>query len=105
MLNPFNRFYDTTVEIYSRVDNGYTDGDAKTYLGKIVCDLQPYTGDTEDKPYGLSSEKMYKLYADRRGIIKTGNMVKFADGWYRIADTEEWSLGVTAVIRSVEDGD
>ncbi len=102
MLNPFERFYDTPAEIYSRVDNGYTDGDAKTYLGKIICDLQPYTGNTEDKPYGLSSEKMYKLYADKRDIIKTGNMVKFADCWYRIVDTEEWSLGVTALIRSVE---
>ena len=105
MLNPFERFYDTAVEIYSRMDNGYSDGDTKTYLGKIICDLQPYTGDTEDKLYGLSSEKQYKLYADNSAIIKEGNIVKFAEGYYMIVNVKEWRFGTVALIRSVGDED
>lgn len=103
MINPFERFYDTEIEIYRLTDGGYSNGDTKTYLGKIICDLQPYRDETQDAMRGLSSDRQYKIYSDKYPIIKNGNLVLFGGAWYRIICTEEWSFGTTAVMRCIDD--
>ena len=103
MNNPFERFYDTEIEIYKKTNGGYSDGDTKTYLGKIICDLQPYRDDTEDGMRGLVTDKQYKIFADKYPILKEGNLVLFGGAWYRIVRADEWTFGTTAIMRNASD--
>lgn len=103
MDNLFERFYDSEIEIYRAEGASYSEGDTKTYLGKIICDLQPYRDETRSETRGLVTDRRYKIYADKYPILKNGSLVRFADAWYRIVQTEEWSFGMTAVIRSIDD--
>lgn len=103
MTNPFDRFYDSEIEIYKVTDGGYSEGDTKIYLGKITCDLQPYRDETEPDARGLSTDRRYKIYADKYPILKNGNMALFGGEWYMITSAEEWSFGTVAVMRSMDD--
>ena len=103
MSNPFERFYDTEIEIYKKTNGGYTNGDTKTYLGKIICDLQPYREDTIDGAPSLISDRQYKIFADKYPLLRSGNLVRFGGAWYRITGVEEWSFGTTAVMRCIGD--
>ena len=47
MINPFERFYDTEIEVYEVGENTYEKKGEKTLLGSVVCDIQPY----ENEPY------------------------------------------------------
>lgn len=104
MVNPFERFYDAEVEVYSLADRGYSNGDTKTYLGKMTCDLQPVSDETDSKTFGLDNTKRYRIYTDKHSFLKEGNLAYFAGGWYRITGVMEWSLGVRVDVRSVDNG-
>lgn len=100
MLNPFERFYDTTVEVYEDVGaNTYGAEAEKRPLGELVCDLQPYSDLLESKLRGFDEEKRYKLYCDKTDLVTVGKYVLFGGGLYRIESVEVWSFGLTAVIR------
>ena len=103
MNNPFERFYDTEIEIYKKTNGGYSNGDTKEYVGKIICDLQPYRKETEAGMRGLVCERQYKIFADKYPILTEGNLVLFGGRWYRIVRADEWTFGTTAIIRSVDD--
>ncbi len=102
MINPFNRFYDTEIAVYEQGENSYDKKGEKTLLGNVICDIQPYSDNTESKIYGLDESRSYKLYCDKSDIIKNGRYVFFGGAWYMIVKTEIWSFGMTVVIRGVE---
>lgn len=102
MMNPFERFYDTEIMVYEAGENSYTHTCEKTLIGTLICDIQPYSSDTESKIYGLSTQRNYKLFCDKNTLIKNGRYVSFGGMWYMIVSTEEWSFGMTAVIRGAE---
>lgn len=103
MSNIFDRFYDTTVEIYKLEKGGYEDGDTKTYLGSVTGDLQPHSSYVMDHAYGLSERKEYKFYTDKYPIVRTGNLVLLDNMWYRIVGVYEWSMGLSATIKGIDD--
>lgn len=103
MMNPFERFYDTKIDVYAAEENEYEKRGQKNLLGTVVCDIQPYRSDTESKPYGLSENVSYKLFCDKNDLMKTGRYVSFAGAWYMIATVEIWSFGMTVMIRSCDD--
>lgn len=102
MINPFNRFYDTEIAVYEQGENSYEKKGEKILLGKVICDIQPYSDDTESKIYGLDESRSYKLYCDKNELMKNGRYVSFGGAWYMIIKTENWSFGMTALMRGVE---
>ena len=40
MINPFERFYDTEIEVYEVGENTYEKKGEKTLLGSVVCDIR-----------------------------------------------------------------
>ena len=61
MINPFERFYDTEIEAYEVGENTYEKKGEKTLLGSVVCDIQPYENELENRIYGLTENKKYKV--------------------------------------------
>lgn len=102
MDNVFDRFYDTEAEVYSVQKGDYETGDTKNYLGKVKGDFQPYTSYASDNAYGLSEDRQFKLYSDKYPIIKVGNLILFMGEWYRIVSVKDWSMGMTAVIKGID---
>lgn len=102
MINPFNRFYDTQISVYEQEESSYDKRGERNLLGKVICDIQPYNDSTESKLYGLSESRAYKLFCDKNSLIKNGRYVSFGETWYMIVKTENWSFGMTAVMRGVE---
>ncbi len=102
MMNPFNRFYDTEIAVYEQGENSYSGKGEKTLLGKLICDIQPYSDDTENKIYGLSENRCYKLYCDKNELVKNGRYILFGGMWHRIVKCEIWSFGMTVLMRGVE---
>ena len=103
MINPFKRFYDTEVGVYEKRGGGYGEKGEMSFLGNVVCDLQPLEAGTEEKIYGLSSDRSYTLYCDKNELLKTGRFVLFGGARYIIVSVTERRFGASAVIRSVED--
>ena len=62
MINPFERFYDTEIEVYEVGENTYEKKGEKTLLGSVVCDIQPYENELENRIYGLTENKKYKFW-------------------------------------------
>ena len=56
MINPFERFYDTEIEVYEVGENTY-EKRVKNTLGSVVCDIQPYENELENRIYGLTENK------------------------------------------------
>ena len=102
MINPFERFYDTEVGVYEQTGGGYSEKGEKTLLDMLVCDLQPYTADTENKIYGLSTKKAYTIYCDKNELLENGRYILFGGEWYMIVSVTERRFGMSALIRSVE---
>ncbi len=101
-MNPFERFYDTEIGIYEKKENSYEKEGELTFIGNIVCDIQPVKSDTQSRVYGLSSERLYKLFCDKNDLIKIGRYVNFGGIWHMIVNTEIWNFGMTALMRSNE---
>ena len=80
-MNPFDRFYDTKISVYSEKNENYGNDGQDTFLGRVLCDIQPYDGDMDNEIYG------------RR--------VKIGGEWYRIVRAEIWKLGMCALIRGI----
>ncbi len=102
MTNPFERFYDTEISVYDSEADSYSQKGKKTLLGTVVCDIQPYENDTESATGTLSESRNYKIFCDRNELIKNGRYIFFAGVWYMIVRTDNWSLGMSAVMRGVE---
>lgn len=102
MMNPFERFYDTEISVCGSEANSYSEKGKKTLIGTVVCDIQPYENSTESTAATLSGNRSYKIFCDRNEIIKNGRYVHFAGAWYMICRTDNWSIGMSAVMRSVE---
>ena len=66
MINPFERFYDTEIEVYEVGENTYEKKGEKTLLGSVVCDIQPYENELENRIYGLTENKKYKVVGLRK---------------------------------------
>lgn len=101
-MNPFKRFYDTEIAVYEKGENSYSKEGEMSFLGKIICDIQPVKSDTEKCIYGLSSQREYKIFCDKNSLIQTGRYVNFGSVQYMIVSTENWNFGMTALMRSVE---
>jgi len=101
-MNPFNRFYDTEISVYEAEKNTYFEKGHKNFLGTLICDLQPYESETESKIYGLDENRSYKIFCDINDLLENGRYVNFGAQWYMIVSTEKWSMGMTAVMRGVE---
>lgn len=100
MINPFERFYDTEIEVYEVGENTYEKKGEKTLLGSVVCDIQPYENELENRIYGLTENKKYKVFCDKTDLIKIGRYAKFGDEFFEIIKAECWNFGMTAMMRS-----
>ena len=69
MINPFERFYDTEIEVYEVGENTYEKKGEKTLLGSVVCDIQPYENELENRIYALTENKKYKVFCDKTDLI------------------------------------
>ncbi len=101
-MNPFNRFYDTQISVFASEENTYSKKGERTLVGTLVCDLQPYTSDTESKIYGLDHDRRYKVFCDTNDFLKVGRHVFFGGEWYMVVSIERWRMGMTALIRGEE---
>lgn len=71
MINPFERFYDTEIEVYEVGENTYEKKGEKTLLGSVVCDIQPYENELENRIYGLTRKiKNIKCSVTKQTIYK-----------------------------------
>lgn len=102
MVNPFDRFYDTPLEVYEAGSGSYEEKGKRVRIGSVVCDIQPYENDTENKMFGLDEQRSYKLYCNRNDLVKCGKYILFGGSWYKIVRAETWSFGMTAVIRGAD---
>ncbi len=99
MSNPFSRFYNTAVKVYS--DSGtdtYDSRAEKEEIGELVCDIQPYTDALSAKLYGADEDIKYKLYCDSTELIRVGRYIRLDGELYRIVSAGDWKLGMRAVI-------
>ncbi len=103
-MNPFNRFYDTEINVYEAEENTYERKGEKNFIGTIACDVQHCGGDMESSEYGFAENKAYKIFTDKNDILIAGRYVLFSGDWYRIVRSDKCRLGLTAVMRGVEDG-
>ena len=101
MINPFERFYDTEIEVYEVGENTYEKKGEKTLLGSVVCDIQPY----ENRIYGLTEQKKQTVFCDKTDLIKIGRAAKFGDEFFEIIKAECWNFGMTAMMRSEKNAD
>lgn len=99
MIKPFDRFYDTEIEVYGVSENTYEKKGEKTLLGSVVCDIQPYENELENRIYGLTESKKYKIFCDKNEFIKNGRYIKFGSEFFEIIKTESWNFGMVAVMR------
>lgn len=99
VINPFDRFYDTEIEVYEVGENTYEKKGEKTLLGCVVCDIQPYENELENRIYGLNDVRKYKVFCDKCEFLKVGRYIKFGNGFYEIIQSESWHFGMIAVIR------
>ena len=90
MINPFERFYDTEIEVYEVGEN--------TYEKKGENEL-------EKRIYGLTENKKYKVFCDKTDLIKIGRYAKFGDEFFEIIKAECWNFGMTAMMRSEKNAD
>lgn len=102
MINPFNRFYDTRIDIYTAEKNSYNKKGERTFVTSITADIQPYTDNTEKKPFGLDENRACKMFCDKNSAVKCGAHVLFGGKWYMISAVSEGYFGMSAVIRSCE---
>lgn len=100
-MNPFDRFYDTKISVYSEKNENYGNDGQDTFLGRVLCDIQPYYGDMDNDIYGFSDNKAYKLYCGHNNLLVNGRRVKIGGEWYRIVRAEIWKLGMCALIRGI----
>lgn len=105
MINSFERFYDTEIEVYEVGENTYEKKGEKTLLGSVVCDIQPYENELENRIYGLTENKKYKVFCDKTDLIKIGRYAKFGDEFFEIIKAECWNFGMTAMMRSEKNAD
>ena len=105
MINPFELFYDTEIEVYEVGENTYEKKGEKTLLGSVVCDIQPYENELENRIYGLTVNKKYKVFCDKTDLIKIGRYAKFGDEFFEIIKAEWWNFGMTAMMRSEKNAD
>lgn len=99
MTDPFERFYDAKTEVYEREGESYGDKGVMKPLGSLVCDLQPYRADTNEKAYGLENDMVYTLYSDNSDLLGNGRYILFGGEYYLIAGVSPRRLGCTAVLR------
>lgn len=99
--NVFNRFYDTSIDVYNESEAGYADSGEDVLAGTVMCDLQPFDDDTSRELYGLCDNKAYKLYCDNTDLIKTGRRVMLDGDWFIIARVETWKSGLVAIVREM----
>ncbi len=102
MTNPFERFYDTEISVYDTEADSYSEKGKKTLIGTVACDIQPYENGAESTIGTLSENRSYKIFCGRNELIKNGRYIHFAGAWYMIVRTDNWSPGISAVMRSVE---
>ena len=95
MINPFERFYDTEIEVYEVGENTY----------EKKGDIQPYENELENRIYGLTENKKYKVFCDKTDLIKIGRYAKFGDEFFEIIKAECWNFGMTAMMRSEKNAD
>jgi hypothetical protein len=101
MINPFERFYDVEADVGEKSENTYASCGEITTVGTVLCDVQPYSDNTESENHGLCERKSYKIFCDKNDLIKTGRYIAFGGAWYMIVSVSVWSFGMTAVIRDV----
>ena len=68
MINPFERFYDTEIEVYEVGENTYEKKGEKTLLGSVVCDIQPYENELENRIYGLTENNNIKCSVTKQTL-------------------------------------
>lgn len=102
MINPFDRFYDVRLNVFQKGADSYSEKGKMTYMGSVMCDVQPLSEKTEQKMPSLEHGREYKLYCDNNDLIRTGRYISFGGSMYLITGDEHRSLGMTAVMRSVE---
>lgn len=104
MINPFNIFYDTSVDIYSSEgQSGYDCIAEKTFSGSVICDIQPVEDCMEPKMYGQEINREYKLFCDSKDFINEGGYALCGGRWYRIVSVQRRKLGMSALLRLCAD--
>ena len=66
---------------------------------------QPYENELENRIYGLTENKKYKVFCDKTDLIKIGRYAKFGDEFFEIIKAECWNFGMTAMMRSEKNAD
>lgn len=105
MLNPFERFYNTEINIVRvKKGSGYSDRGNETteHLGTIICDLQPFNGGLAAKEYGLNTECQYRIFTDHSAYVTEGNHAKIDDKLYKIIYAANWHFGKVAILQLEE---
>lgn len=100
--NAFSYFCKTPADIYCiKSGSGYSSAAEKEYVCTVSADIQPYSGQLEEREFGLDAVKRFKMYCSDNENICEGNYVKFDDEMHRITYAERWSMGITALIERV----
>lgn len=95
----FSRFYKTPVKIY-RIKSGssYSQPAVTEFLCSVTADIQPYGGGLEEKDFGLSVKRRFKMYCGDGDNIREGDYAEFDGGRYRIISVERWNMGIAAIL-------
>lgn len=94
----FERFYNAEIKIYRGHKNSYDTNGENEFLGTLKCDIQPYESKLENKSYGNSHKRCFKIYCGKNDMLNVGNFVLYDGELYEITSSQCWTMGMTATM-------
>ena len=77
----------------------------KHFWGVLCAIFSHMKNELENRIYGLTENKKYKVFCDKTDLIKVGRYAKFGDEFYEIIKAECWNFGMTVMMRSEKNAD
>lgn len=99
MTSIFERFYTTSVRLFTVTEDDYSGMAEKTVLSEIMADVQPYNGGLANKEYGLEIECQKRMFCGNHKDVMEGNHAEVNGEMYRIIYVQAWELGRTAILK------
>lgn len=94
----FERFYKDEIKICEGHKNSYEENGESEFLGTLKCDVQPYESKLENKLYGNSHKRHFKIYCGKCDDLNVGNFVLYDGELYEIVSSKRWKIGTEVVI-------